>query len=307
MAAPLPNLQALALFVAIVDEGGLAAGARKVGVFQPNASRTIAHLEAETGLALLDRHPRGSRPTSSGRLFAAHARELLAAADRFTDWLEHSQHPDVVELRVGASLTLAENLLPAWLAELRRRSPGVRADLRVENSAQVLDDVRSGRLQLGFVETPHVPAWVNAEVVAEDELAVVIAPSHPWAERRTPVALAELAATPLVVREDGSGTREAFEELADGVALAEPAQVLASNAAVRLAVVAGAGPAVLSVLAIRAQLASGELLRVPFAGARLRRPLSAVWTGPRRLSGPAAELVAVARDAGRAAAPAQAR
>lgn len=294
MSESLPNLQALALFVAVVDEGSLGAGARRLGMHQPNASRMIAQLESDAGMPLLERHPRGSRATSAGLLFAAHARELLDAAAQFTEWLRHSRDDHVAHLRIGASMTIAESLLPAWLARLRRRNPELRVDLLVLNSAQVLDELRDGAIQLGFVETPQLPGWVRSQRIREDELAVVIAPHHPWAERTSPVSLEELLHTPLVIREDGSGTREAFEELTLGRTQAEPAQVLNSNAAVRIAVAAGAGPAVLSSLAVRNQLVSGELLRVPFDGPRLPRPLTAVWTGARQLAGPSGELVEVA-------------
>lgn len=301
----LPNLQALSLFVAVVDEGGLGAGARRLGMYQPNASRMIGQLEAQAGMPLLDRNPRGSRPTSAGLLYAAHARELLEAADDFAAWLRHSRDGDTLDLQVGASMTIAEHLMPAWLTDLRRTSPRVRVDLRVLNSTQVLEQIRGGQLQLGFIETPHVPRWVHARTLREDELVLVVSPDHSWAKRgersggSEPVPLEELAATPLVVREGGSGTRDAFEELVPAAARTPPVQELSSNAAVRVAVASGAGPAVLSMLAVRAQLETGQLCRVPVAGARLRRPLTAVWKGPRTLTGPAADLVAVATGAGR--------
>ena len=78
MPASLPNLSALALFVAVVDEGGLGAGARRAGIHQPNASRMIAQLEAQAGTVLLERDPRGSRPTSAGLLYAAQARHFVS-------------------------------------------------------------------------------------------------------------------------------------------------------------------------------------------------------------------------------------
>lgn len=290
----LPNLQALALFLAVVDEGSLGAGARKMGMYQPNASRMIAQLEAEAGAPLLKRHPRGSRPTSAGLLFAAHARQLLDCAEEFASWLHHSHDNDVIEFTVGASMTVAEHLLPAWLAELRRSEPRVRVDVHVHNSTQVIDETQEGVLELGLVETPNLPPSLNATVIQQDELAVVVAPHHPWASRPDGITAEELATTPLIVREDGSGTRDAFEELMDGIPLAEPAQVLGSNAAVRVAVAAGAGPAVLSILAVRTQLSTGELKRVPLRNTALRRPLSAVWKGSQRLRGAPAHLLAIA-------------
>ena len=289
-----PNLQVLELFVAVVDEGSVGAGARKVGMAQPNASRAIAELETGMKTALLERSPRGSEPTALGLLLAVQARELLDAGQRFNDWSRSSRSNETLELRVGASMTIAETLLPVWLTELKRRLPPVRIEVQVLNSAQVLQEVQRGILQLGFVETPNVPMRLNARVVQEDELLVVVAPNHEWANRTSRIGLQELAETPLVVREPGSGTREALQEVLAGAVTVEPMQVLASNAAVRVAVASGAGPAVLSELALRSQLESGDLVRVPFEGQGISRPLTAVWSGPRRLTGVAAELVAVA-------------
>jgi DNA-binding transcriptional LysR family regulator len=291
-----PNLTAWELFVAVVDEGSLGAGARKVGMAQPNASRLVAGLEAAAGTPLLDRTPRGSVPTTAGVALAERAREVLASARHFNDLvLAGGDGGPALELRVGASMTIAECLLPVWLTELHRRMPRVRVDLRVLNSEQVMDAVRDGSVQLGFVETPQPPVRPHGAVVHQDELVVVVAPAHPWAGRRTKVGLPELARTPLVVREPGSGTRETLDELLADLDPVAPAQVLHSNAAVRIAVAAGEAPAALSRLAVRHALARGELLQVPLTE-RVTRPLTAIWSGPRRLTGAAAELVTLARD-----------
>ena len=98
---------------------------------------------------------------------------------------------------------------------------------------------------LGFVESPQLPSSLQVPVrsrrVASDRLVVVVSPDHDWARRTRPVGLAELAATALVVREPGSGTRVSFEQAMDGFELADPALEVASNSAVRIAVAAGAG------------------------------------------------------------------
>lgn len=93
-------------------------------------------------------------------------------------------------------MTIAETLLPVWLTELKRRLPPVRIEVQVLNSAQVLQEVQRGILQLGFVETPNVPVQLNALVVQEDELLVVVAPNHEWANRTSRIGLQELAETP---------------------------------------------------------------------------------------------------------------
>lgn len=291
-----PSLKTLELFVAVIDEGSLGAGARKVGIAQPNASRAIVELESDLKADLLERRPGGAVPTPFGLTLADHAREVLEAAQDFQAWAGETHSEGSMHLRVGASMTIAETLLPAWLAATRERFPQSRLDVSVHNSSQVVAEIQQGHLQLGFIETPHVPVGLHSHVVHEDELLVAIGPRHEWASRRGQISLQELAATALVTREPGSGTYEAARDLLVDHVPVEPAQVLSSNAAVRVAVASGAGPAILSELALRDHLAHGHLLRVPFEGSGITRPLTAVWTGPRRLPQLARALVAIAED-----------
>lgn len=295
-----PDLAVLELLVAVAEHGSLGAAARAVGMAQPNASRALSRYETELGLALITRHPRGSRLTAEGAAVADWARRVLDDARELMTATEALRSGRQAQLDVAASLTIAEYLAPAWLATLRRARPELEVRLRVANSAEVFRLVDGGECELGFVETPRVAAGLRGTAVADDRLLVVVAPDHPWARRRTPITPAELAATALVVREGGSGTRAtlavAFSE--HGIAdadLAPPALELGSNAAVRASVVAGAGPAVLSELAVAGWVARGELVEVPVEGLELRRRLRAVWRPGTRPSESAAELVAISR------------
>jgi DNA-binding transcriptional LysR family regulator len=139
-------------------------------------------------------------------------------------------------------------------------------------------------VDLGFVEGPSAPRGLRSRVVAADRLAVVVRPGHPWARRRSPVRPAELADTPLVEREEGSGTRQALRaaltaSLGRGTQLAAPALRLSTTTAARQAVRAGAGPAVLSLLAVRENVAAGLLAVIPVPGLDLGRKLRGVWVG----------------------------
>jgi DNA-binding transcriptional LysR family regulator len=296
---PRPELDLLALLVSVSEHGSLGAGARAVGMAQPNASRAIARFERSMGVALLRRSPRGSSVTAEGAVLVDWARDVLAAAERLLAGADALRSRTDARLTAAASMTVAEYLVPAWLTELRRAHPGLEVALEVRNSADVLAGVESGAYDVGFVESPDVPGRLHQVAVGQDELVVVVNPGHPWARRRKPVTADELARTPLVVREEGSGTRTALEAALAEHVVAAPALALASNAAVRLSVLTGAAPAVLSELAVDAALVSGELHRVPVEDLDLRRPLRAVWNGPRQLTGPAAELVQIAHDSAR--------
>ncbi|RLY91661.1 LysR family transcriptional regulator [Kocuria tytonicola] len=292
-----PDLAALELLVAVADHGSLAAGARAVEMAQPNASRSMARLERSVGVPLLQRSTRGSTLTPAGLLVTDWARSVVTAARRLVDGaaLLGQDASGTLSLRVSASQTVAEHLLPRWLAGVRSAFPDSRVQVTVHNSHDVVQDVLHGTADVGFIESPKPPSGVHRAVVARDELVLVVHPQHPWAARHDPVSTAELAATPLITREAGSGTRMALDE-----ALGRPVEALLempSNAAVRVSVQAGSAPAVLSRLAVEDALAAGTLVQVP-AVLDLHRELRAVWIGPRRTQGLAAELIAEAQRTG---------
>ncbi len=294
-----PDLESLRLLVLVADLGSLGRAAERLRISQPSASRRLSTLERGLGLVLVDRTRRGSRLTLAGQEVAGHARrimdgldDLLADADRLRDRRE-------AELRVAASLTVAEYLLPAWISELRGRRPGLYIGLQVSNSEHVPELVDAGEADIGFVEGPRLSRVMSTRQVAEDRLVVVVDPGHPWARRAEPLSARELSRAPLVLRERGSGTRQTLDRALHlaGCERVRPLVELGSTAAVRGAVIAGTGPSVLSELAVRGDIAEGRLIGVDVEGVDLTRDLRAVWPSGRRLQGPAAELVTVARRA----------
>ncbi|MFI5935346.1 LysR family transcriptional regulator [Actinoplanes sp. NPDC051494] len=281
----------LLLSVARLGSVGQAAAAHRVS--QPAASARLRELERRLGLTLLHRGPRGSTLTGTGALVADWARTAVDAADALATGVAALRTTQESRLAVAASQTVAEYLLPPWLVALRVAHPGLSVTLRAANSSDVADAVLAGRVELGFVEGPDLPAGLHAEVVATDRLAVVVGPGHPWARRRRGVSAAELAATPLVSREAGSGTRRAFEQALGGHTTT-PLLELSSTTAIKHAVAAGSGVAVLSSLAVTAELAAGTLVAVPSA-VPLQRRLRAIWPAAGQLTGPARDLYAIAR------------
>lgn len=290
-----PDLAVLDLLVGVDEQGSLSAAARKVGMAQPNASRAIKQLERHFGTPLLRRHPRGATLTPHGTVLAHWARRVLAEATQLLDVAESLQTERSATLTVGASMTVAEQLMPRWLGALRGARPEVNIHLQVHNSVRVAELVLEGTCDVGFVESPTVPPGLHSSTVARDRLVVVASPSHPWARRRTPVTIAGLAATRLVVREPGSGTRTTLDRALQEYDRPAPLLELASAAAIRTSVLDGVGPAGMSTLAVAEQVASGALRIIEIEGLDLRRELRAVWRPPRQLSGPAGELVNLAR------------
>lgn len=290
--ATAPEFADLRLLVAVDRLGSLGQAAREAGISQPAASKRIASLERSFDMRLVERSPRGSHLTSEGLVVANYGRKVQTTLDQLMDSLALLRGSSAADLRVAASLTIAEHLMPLWLFELGQSSPALHVALGVANSRKVQDLVHKGEVDIGFVESPELDPRLNSKRIADDQLAVVVAPSHSWARRRRPILLEDVLRGPLIVRERGSGTRETLDRLLGEHA--EPLLELGSNAAVKGAVMAGGGAAVLSVLAISGELEGGKLIEVPVQGIDLHRQLCAVWSKRSSLSRPSLMLLQLA-------------
>ncbi|MEU5715099.1 LysR family transcriptional regulator [Streptomyces sp. NPDC020403] len=284
----------MVLLLSVARHGSLGRAGREVGITQPAASSRIRSMERQLGVALLDRSPRGSRLTHAGALVTDWARKVVEAAEAFDAGAQALRDRRDSRLRVAASMTIAEYLMPGWLIALRAGRPDTAVSLLAGNSSDVARRLLAGEADLGFVEGLSVPEGLDGTVVAHDRLVVVVAPSHPWARRRTRLMPGELAASPLVLREHGSGTRQVLDAaLAVHGGLARPLLELSSTTAVKGAAESGAGPCVLSELALGEELSARRLVEIPVEGVRLRRELRAVWPAGHRPAGPARDLLSL--------------
>lgn len=287
----MPDLAALEVFLAVAHTGSLNAAAKQVGVSQQAVSARLAGMESQTGIRLITRTPQGSALTEAGTTVAAWADRLLNVAAELDAGLATLRHDRKTRLRISASLTIAEQLLPQWLVSLQLTGRQFGHDtaevtLTATNSDHVIDQVRSGAADLGFVEGPQAPRALRSRIIGHDHLVLITRPEHPWARRTRPVTAQELADTPLVTREEGSGTREALTHalhcaLGPKFVHAAPVMALSTTSAVRAAVLAGAGPAVLSALAVADDLNAGRLVANDVPDVDLTRKLRAVWIGSR--------------------------
>jgi len=295
----MPELVTLDLLLSVAELGSVGKAAAAHGISQPSASARLARLERQVGLSLLERSPAGTTLTPAGDAFAAWATTVVDSARRLGDNLQALKRTRAAQLRVAASLTVAEYLLPDWLITLRRSEPQLRITLQVANSAEVCRRVLAGQADLGFVEMPTPPPELSVAAVGSDRLMLVAAPSWPAARARRPLRPLDLLDQPLLLREAGSGTRETFlaalgeamgrvPELPQVVELGSTATILATARA-------GGGVGVVSARAAAADLARRELAEVSVAGFAPHRRLHAVWRGTRPSSAQRA-LIEVARS-----------
>jgi DNA-binding transcriptional LysR family regulator len=293
-----PELATLDLLLSVAELGSVGRAAAAHGISQPSASARLARLERRVGVALLVRTSRGSELTPAGEAVATWSRAVVDAAQLLTDGVLTLRADRTARLRVAASLTVAEYLMPPWLLALRRANPGLEVAASVANSAEVCARVLGGNADLGFVEMPTVPSGLSAVEVGTDRLALVVAPDYPLAARAASgVSARELRDQPLLVREPGSGTREVFLQALTATLGTRPAlphaTELGSTTTILATARAGGGIAVLSARAAAADLRAGTLVEIAALDLDLGRPLHAVFLG-RRPSQLADELIKLA-------------
>lgn len=291
-----PDLEALALLASVAELGSFGAAARRHGISQPAASMRIGALERRLNLRLVDRGRSGSVLTDAGQTVVELGEPVLAAAVALTDGIAALRHSARPSLSIVASTTIADHRIPHWLTALRKIHPDLAVTLEVANSRQVIAAVRDRAAGLGFAEGPHPPPGLGSRVLAADELVVVVAPTHRWATRRRALTPRELADTPLLWREKGSGTRDTvWETLEIHGTPAPPAAELGSAAAILATARSGAAPAVVSRLIVAHELRAGTLHEVALTGSTpLTRKFRAIWHRGTPPDGPAADLLELA-------------
>lgn len=294
-----PELASLDVLLSVAELGSIGRAAEAHRLSQPSVSSRLQHLERQLGIVLLTRSSRGSTLTPAGEAVVAWARTVVEAAGALTDSAAALRAGRRARLRVAASLTVAEYLLPRWLLGLRRQHAGLELAVSVANSHEVTERVRAGGADLGFIEAPVAPKGLRYKAIGVDRLALVVAAAHPLAARAADLDPAELWAQPVLLREPGSGTRDTFlHALTRRLGPGELSQVieLGSTTTIIAAALAGGGIGVVSARAVEAELSDGRLVEVRVADLALQRPLRAVWVGPSPTER-AADLIAIARQA----------
>ncbi|WP_298648057.1 LysR family transcriptional regulator [uncultured Tistrella sp.] len=256
------TLEQLRIFVAVAEHAHVTRAARALNLTQSTVSAAIAALEARHGVALFHRVGRGIELAETGRIFLEEARAVLARAAAAEQALADLAGNPRGRLRIHASQTVANYWLPARLIGFMADFPAVAVEIAIGNTAEVAAAVRAGTADLGFVEGPVEDPSLSERLLPGDRLMLVVGASHPWAALPR-VAPGQLAETPWVLRERGSGTRAEFEVALAGLGV-DPDTLnvvleLPSNESVRAAVEAGAGATALSALVVAGGLALGSL------------------------------------------------
>lgn len=292
MNQPLPAIRAsltqLRTFEAVARLGGVGKAASALHLAQPTVSTQLRDLAAATGLHLFEPEGRGLRITAEGERLLDTVREMFELWQRFEE-----ERADVRGLRAGrlrvAAVTTTEYFLPEWLGPFAQAYPGIDIELSVENRDAVVKRLREGSAELAVMMLPPTDLPLHRARLMENPLVLVAPQGHPLAHGKT-VPWSRLVGEARLAREPGSGTRLATDQfLQDRGIDWQPRMALGSNEAVKHAVAAGLGLAVLSRHTLGE--AHSGLVELKAPGLPIRRHWQAVWRQDRRLSRAAQALL----------------
>jgi DNA-binding transcriptional LysR family regulator len=263
------SLRQLEVFLATARHENVTKAAKTLAMSQSAASGALKELENQFEVLLFDRIGKRLQLSELGQQVRAQAEQLLEQAQAF----EHSLTGQEVAgtLNVGATLTIGNYEAVNMIADFRQRYPHSRVSLQVANTASIAAQVAGFELDVGLIEGEHSHPDLDIQHWREDELVVFAAPDHPLAAQPA-LQDADLLSLPWIVRETGSGTRQAFERAMHGILPDLHIEMeLQHIEAIKRAVESGLGVGCLSAIALREAFRRGSLVPLAVPGRDFRR------------------------------------
>jgi len=258
--------------MAVAETEHVSKAAASLFLTQGAVTQQLRHFEGALGLRLLERDGRGVRLTDAGRSLAVTCRAALRALEVLEETAQSMKHLEAGSLHLGASPTCASYYLPARLAGFAQRFPAVQLSVIVEPSASINAQVVAGAIDCGVIEGRPQPGLVTA-VLAHDELILVVQKDHPLARVRR-ITAAQLMLYRYLGRGPSWSAEQNVREMVGEAYDRSESMNLGHPEYVRAAAIAGLGYAALPLLAVKAELESGILVRLP--GPTSKRAITAI-------------------------------
>ena len=271
------EIHQLRTFLAVLEHGSFSRAGEALGLGQSTVSFHVKALETAVGARVLDREGGGVRPTSTGAVLRRYALRIVSLRDEALAQLHAEEAGQAGCLAIAASTIPAEYLMPPLLAVFLAAHPRVAVSVEVSDSRQALARLAAHECDLALVGARARDKRMVSVPFAEDEVVLVAK-----ADARTPrrLSAADLRRVRLIVREEGSGTRQAAAAFLARHASARGEQVaplqVGSSEAARRCVLQGIGMALLSRHAVSADVEAGRLVVVAAPGLPVRRSFHAV-------------------------------
>ncbi len=286
------TLRELEVFSAIARTGRITSAGETLGLSQSATSGAVAELERRLGVALFDRIGRRVVLNEHGRYLLPRALDVLQQAGDLERTFVAGPPSQV---KIAASLTIGNYVLPALLAPLMTEHPPSPYEVEIGNSHHVMSMLLDCRADIGLIEAPLTDSHLISELWLRDEMVIYARADHPFTQR--PPSHGELAAAPWILREKGSGVRQILESiLLPHLGRFNVALELGSGEAIRETIRLGMGITCSSRRAVRKEFASGEFAPIRLPGVTLERRFYLVWHAERHLTSGAERFRAACRE-----------
>ena len=263
----------LKVFRTVAEKMNFRQAAEALYLTQPAITLQIKALEAELGASLFDRSGNHIALTAAGKALLPFARDMASIAATAQRELALMKGQEFGELRVGASTTVAQYLLPRLIGEFKSLFPGIHLSVIGANTARIVASLVDGSIALGLVEGPTLRRDLRTEQFLADHIAVIAAGHHEWVGRS--ISPAQVAKARLILREVGSGTRRVVESALRHAGIRISASNLAmeldSTEAIKSAVEAGLGIGFVPSRAIEKELKLGTVAELSVEGLSIER------------------------------------
>lgn len=268
------DLWQLNIFCKVVEKKSFSKAGKSVHLSQPTISSHIRDLESHFDCKLIDRLGKEALPTSAGILLYQHARRMLQLRDETETAMAEFQGSIRGKFSLGGSTIPGTYMLPQLVGGFRKRHPEVTLSLEIADSSEILTKILEGKLEIGIIGAVASDRRAEQICVLEDQLGLLVPAGHSWAKKGR-ISLADLKKEPFILREQGSGTRQAFVNhlkekglsIEDFTIIAE----MGNTQAVIQAVKGGLGVSILSALAVEEDVANGRLVMLKVEGLDLAR------------------------------------
>ena len=253
--------QSLLVFITVAEKKNFTRAAEQLCMTQPAVSQYIHALERNLKTPLLERSNKFVRLNPAGQIVYHYAKEMRALDERMHGLVEDLLHTAEGPLTVGASYTFGEYILPYVISSLHQKYPRIKPAIKIGNTREILSAAAARLIDIGIIEGAAAQDGIRTIPLTTDQMYIVCSPSHPLAQ--TPTAQIDLNRETWIIREKGSGTREATEKMFAQQQL-QPTEIMefGSTQIIKESVEAGLGIALLSFWAIRKEIEARRLYRV---------------------------------------------
>lgn len=283
------TLRHIKIFVAVCECGSVTAAAKKLHIAQPAASLAILELEQYYGVKLFDRISKRLHITETGKQFLQYASHIASLFDELEQSIQNWDN--IGTLRVGASVTIGNYLLPNYVEEFQKSYPEISLQVVVNNGKNIEEYVLRNKIDIGLIVGSGSNSFIESQSFMTDPLVLITSPNHPWT-MFVEIDVEALKGEKFILRERGSSSREVFENVVQIQQLKiSPAWESTSSQAIIRAVSKGLGVSFLPYLLIKESLERGEVKCVNIKGVSVERQLSIIYHKNKFLSNSAKNFI----------------